>query len=94
LPSNTPTITPTWTPSSNDGDLIYLSSAGSGTAGGVAFADEDILVHNKASGLWSMYFDGSDVGLGGTDVDAFSIMPNGSFLLSFAAISGQSGYGD
>jgi hypothetical protein len=33
---------------------------------------------------WSLYFDGSDVGLGGgnEDVDAFEILPDGSVLIS------------
>ena len=82
LPTNTPTVTNTATPSPNGSDLIYLSSAGSGTAGGVTFADEDILLHNKASGVWSLYFDGSDVGLSATDVDALALMPDNSILLS------------
>ena len=41
------------------GDVIYVSSSTDGTAGGVAFADEDILSYN--AGVWSMVFDGSDV---------------------------------
>jgi hypothetical protein len=94
LPVNTLTSTPTSTPTSistvaptqtsipGSREIIYVSSAGSGTAGGVSFADEDILAYDKATGLWSLYFDGSDVGLSGTDVDAFGVMTDGSILLS------------
>lgn len=76
----TPTHTPTATP---DAELLYVSSTTGGTAGGVSFADEDVVVRDASSGAWAMYFDGSDVGVGGTDVDAFHIRADGSLLLSF-----------
>lgn len=53
--------------------------------GGVSFADEDILQFEPSTGSWSMWLDGSDVGLTGSgarDVDAFHILPDGSILLS------------
>jgi VCBS repeat-containing protein len=60
---------------------IYVSlEASIGTVGGIAWRDEDILAN--IDGVWSMYFDGSDVGLGGTDIDAFHKMTDGSLLLS------------
>ncbi len=62
--------------------VIYVSSNSGGTAGGVVFADEDVLAYDLALGLWYMVFDGSDVGLGAADVDAFSLQPDGSLLLS------------
>lgn len=65
------------------GDLIYASSSTSGTAGGVSFADEDILIYDMGTGSWTMFFDGSDVGLGSTDVTAFDLLEDGSLLLSF-----------
>lgn len=52
--------------------------------GGVAFADEDIIVYNDTIGTWSVYFDGSDLSLDTTEVDAFQLMPDGSILLSFS----------
>lgn len=67
---------------------VYLSTVSGGTTssatGGLSFADEDIIVYDKTTGTWSMYFDGSDVGLGGTeiDIDAFDIRPDGSILFS------------
>ncbi|MCI0395327.1 MAG: hypothetical protein L0332_12370 [Chloroflexi bacterium] len=63
-------------------ELVYASSSTSGTAGGVSFADEDILIYDTGTGIWSMFFDGSDVGLSSTDVDAFELMGDGSLLLS------------
>ena len=84
-PTNTPTPTPTNTPSGG-GTTIYVSSSSNGTAGGVSFQDEDILAYNVNSGTYSMYFDGSDVGLtsSAADVTSFSIRPDGSILLSFS----------
>ena len=43
-------------------DIIYVSSTSGGNAGGVSFADEDILEYNSGTNTWSMYFDGTDVG--------------------------------
>jgi hypothetical protein len=63
-------------------DTIYMSSTSGGTVGGVSFADEDILAYDSATGTWTMFFDASDVGLGGTDVDAFALLPDGSVLIS------------
>ena len=96
-PTNTgvpPTATNTPPPTS--GDVIYISSTSAGNAGGVAFADEDILKYETATGTWSLYFDGSDVGLSassGTDVAAFRLMPDGSILFSFVAASNIPGLG-
>lgn len=62
--------------------LIYLSSFEPGTVGGVPFNDEDILTYDTESGNWEKVFDGSDVGLGHADVDAFYLAPDGNILLS------------
>jgi hypothetical protein len=65
---------------------VYISAKDNGTAGGLAFADEDIIAYNTSTQTWSMYFDGSDVGLGiGFDLDAFDIEENNqnTILLSF-----------
>src|SRR5690606_1795299 len=61
---------------------IYFSSTTDGTVGGVAFADEDILRFEPGANTWSLYFDGSDTGLGAADVDAFEILDSGDILLS------------
>jgi len=59
----------------------------------VSFADEDILAFQAGNGSWSMYFDGSDVGLGGTDLDAFDIQPDGTILLSLDSDFSLVGFG-
>ena len=69
-----------------DADTVYMSFKANGgvnvpTVGVVD--DEDIVLYD--AGVWSLYFDGNEVGLGdnnGEDVDAFTIMTDGSILLS------------
>ncbi len=68
-----------------NGPYLYLGSSTSGTAGGVAFADEDILVKNIGTGTFAIYVDGSDIGLANTDIDAFEMQADGSLLMSFDA---------
>jgi len=77
-PTATNTPTATATPATR---RIYLSTTADGTLGGVAFADEDIIWLNPDTGVYTMYFDGSDVGITG-DVDALDILSDGSLLLS------------
>jgi hypothetical protein len=92
----TATYTPTYTftpmPTSTQppaiGDVIYISSTSNGTAGTVSFQDEDILKYETVTGTWSLYFDGSDVGLdisNGSDVAAFRLMSDGTILFSFVS---------
>ena len=85
--TNTPVPpTPTNTPVPGGNDVIYASSTSGGTVGGVSFADEDILAYDTGTGQWSLYLDGSDVGLSGSgarDVNAFRLLPDGTILLSF-----------
>lgn len=59
---------------------LVLSSSSGGTAGSVRFADEDLIAFENGS--FSMYFDGSDVGLRGADIDAAAQLFDGSLLLS------------
>jgi hypothetical protein len=84
-----------------DGRII-LSTTGSATLSGISLRDEDLLAFAPSSlgdvtaGSLSMYFDGSDVGLGENpeDVDAVAIDPSGSiYLSSFEtfAVPGSSG---
>jgi uncharacterized protein YjiK len=61
---------------------LYVSPSSSGTVGGVAFADEDILAYNQSANTWSTYFDGSDVGLASFNVRDFHVNSDGSILFS------------
>ena len=80
VPTNTPAPTATPTPGAS-ADVIYVSSSTNGSVGGVSFRDEDILKYDTDTDTWSLYFDGSDVGLSG-DINAFTILDDGSILFS------------
>jgi hypothetical protein len=83
---------------------VLISTTGNPTVTGVTgAADEDILAFtpttlgNTTSGTWTIYFDGSDVGLAdtsGEDVDALDVTANGNIYLSTLngfAVTGVSG---
>ena len=78
LPS--PTLTPTATPPYSYNPL-YISLTGSQTIGGISSANEDILRFDGQN--WSLFFDGSDVGLSSLNLFAFSIMDADTILMSF-----------
>jgi len=90
-PTHVPTATPTSTPLSVA--QLYLGSSSAGTAGGIVFADEDILIKNMSTGAWSLFIDGSDIGLTNTDIDAFELQTDGTLLMSFDTDFILSGFG-
>ncbi|MCQ3978822.1 MAG: hypothetical protein DPW09_35815 [Anaerolineae bacterium] len=63
-------------------EIIYLSASSNGIVGGVSFDDDDILEYNTNTGLWALYFDGSDVGIN-RDLNGFSLLSDGSILITF-----------
>jgi hypothetical protein len=82
--TNTPTLTPTFTSTPpSTGNPLYLSLTSSQTIGGISAADEDILKFDGQT--WSLFFDGSDVGVGSPDLFAFSLLDSDSILMSFTA---------
>ncbi|MEZ4658895.1 MAG: hypothetical protein R2911_15110 [Caldilineaceae bacterium] len=66
-------------PAASGSDVIYLSSSSNGNVGGVAFRDEDIVAYDPNTDSWSLLFDGSDVELGGVDINAFVFLSDGRF---------------
>ena len=66
---------------------IYVSPRANGIFGGVSARDEDVLLYDITTDSWSLFFDGSDVGLGGSgvDIDAVHVDVDGSLLFSLAA---------
>ena len=52
-----------------------------GGAGTVA--DDDVVSYDPSTGEWAVYFDGSDVGIGGTDINALHVRDDGNILMSF-----------
>lgn len=77
----TPTFTATATPPYSYAPL-YLSLASSQTIGGVSAADEDILYFDGTN--WSLFFDGSDVGVSSPDLVAFSFLDADTILMVFS----------
>jgi hypothetical protein len=71
----------------NDGSqetVLYLSLKTSATlTGGLTVANEDILDFDGTD--LSLFFDGSDVGLAGTNVAAFAVIAADEILLSFSS---------
>jgi Tol biopolymer transport system component len=73
-----------------DADTLLLSFSSAFTINGVAATPQDVLRFEAASlgsdtaGSFSLYFDGSDVGLTTTteEIDALSILPDGHLLIS------------
>ena len=60
---------------------IYVTTAAAGSVGGIAYAVGDILAYNGLTGVWSMAFDGSDVGWT-KGIGDFEFLPDGSLLLT------------
>jgi PKD repeat protein len=78
------------------GGLYYLSFSTNTALPGIGtVSDEDVVTYDAGTGQWALYFDGSDVGLASTDVDALEVRANGALILSFDsatfAVSGLTG---
>jgi subtilisin-like proprotein convertase family protein len=73
-------------------DKLYYSIANNATVGGVAAANEDILALDNSGGV-RVYFDGSDVGLGGLSLDGFDVIAANQILMSFTAAATIPGAG-
>ena len=81
-PTETATETPTNTPVPSN-DLVYFSSSSNGRVDRLSYQDEDILLYDRTTNRWQLYFDGSDVRVGNADLDAFALLADGSILMSF-----------
>jgi len=79
----TPTLTATATAVISSTTVVYVSSTSGGMVDGIRFSDEDILAYDSTADTWMLLFDGSDVGLGNVDVNAFTFLEDSTFLLSF-----------
>ncbi len=62
---------------------VLVSVLGTPTLGAAgAVADEDIALYDGGTSTWSVYFDGSDVGLSSFAIDALAVLPSGELLIS------------
>jgi hypothetical protein len=66
--------------------LIYISTKRPGfiRSDRVAYRAEDILLYDANADAWSLFFDGSDVGLPRRNLEAFAFLDDGSILMSFS----------
>jgi endonuclease I/fibronectin type 3 domain-containing protein len=62
--------------------LLLTFLADTSVPGVGTVANEDIVAYNTGSGTWSLYFDGSDVGLSSFAIDALAVLPSGDLLIS------------
>jgi len=70
------------------GPFYLFSFSGSPSLPGVGtVSPEDIVSYDAGSNSWSLYFDGSDVGLSGKTIAAFTRLSSGALLFSFTASS-------
>ncbi len=61
--------------------VLYFSLGSDGTVGGLSVANEDIVAFDGTN--FSLYFDGSALGLAGFTIDAFAILDSSTILISF-----------
>ncbi len=81
--TTTPSASPT--PGTSQQSKLWLSSSSSGSVNGIAFADEDILQFDLITEAWALWLDGSDIGLGDSDIDALALTDEGDLLFSIDA---------
>lgn len=66
---------------------VYVSAPGNGNVAGIAYADEDVLMQDTATGQWTKVFDGTNAGLpAAADIDALdyqNVNLHSMFYLSF-----------
>ncbi len=77
------------------GDLaakVYVATFIADSVDGVSYSPGDIVVYDGQTGRWSMYFDGSDVGLS-KPINEFELMNDGSILMAIKGTNNLSGPG-
>jgi hypothetical protein len=84
--SDSDQISVTINPVGGGGSKLWMSFRSNTAVPGVGtVTDEDIVSYDEVTGLWSLEFDGSDVGLGGLEISGMAILPSGDIIMSFTA---------
>jgi subtilisin family serine protease len=74
------------------GPKLLLAFTATTTVPGVgAVENEDIVAYDTGTGQYSLYFDGSDVGLAGFAIDALAVLSGGDLLISLDVAGNVSG---
>ncbi len=69
-------------PCADGADLLLAFISSTSVPGVGTIENEDIVSFDTASGLYTLYFDGSDVGLSGFAIDGLAVLPGGDLLIS------------
>ncbi len=85
--------TPPPPPTEETAGTIYITPRKAGTINGIRYSPADILAFDQAAETWSLFFDGSAVGLPAKGIDAFYLNDDGSILLSLFAPGKINGLG-
>ncbi|MGH1489474.1 MAG: hypothetical protein ACRBK7_08805, partial [Acidimicrobiales bacterium] len=73
-----------------ENDVVYISLTSNSSVGGVSYTQADILAYDRATQQWSLFFDGSDIGL--TTLDGFNIVDftPGATIIDFSMTAQRS----
>jgi len=67
----------------DESPAIWMAFAGNTAVPGLGTVrNEDVVAYDPNTGVWSMIFDGSDVGLGSLALSGMAVLPDGDLLLS------------
>lgn len=80
-------------PAEEPSDTVYITPRKEGVINGIPYSPADILAFDRAAEEWSLFLDGSAVGLPAKGIDAFHILADGSLLLSLTAPAKVGGLG-
>ncbi|MEB3209772.1 MAG: Ig-like domain-containing protein [Leptolyngbyaceae bacterium] len=69
-----------------NGNLLISTTGNLNPGSGIVGGDDDIVLFDVTSGSFSIFVDGSDIGLGEEDINAFSINAEGDFFFSSAGV--------
>lgn len=72
-------------PCGSGATLLLVFTSTTTLPGGLTVENEDIAAFNTGTGQWSLYFDGSDVGLSSFAINALAVDANGDLLISLTA---------
>ncbi|MGD1918344.1 MAG: Calx-beta domain-containing protein, partial [Pleurocapsa sp.] len=80
-------------PGGGGDQVFYATTRDSVNLNGNTFDDEDVIVYDPTTQIWSQYLDGSDLGLASNDIDGVHVNSDGSVLLSLNKNIGIEGIG-